>query len=97
MRIISRRRLREFWQVHAEAQGKLSAWHKVTESANWTTFQELRGTFPSADQVGRLVVFNLSSYRVISRVWYEKGTVYIRNVLTHQEYDRNKWKNDPWF
>ena len=97
MRVISRRVLRDFWQIHAEAEGKLSAWYKVVESANWTTFHELRGTFPSADQVGRLVVFNVSSYRVIARVWYEKGMVYIRGALTHQEYDRDKWKNDPWF
>lgn len=97
MRIISRRALREFWQTHAEAERPLAGWYKVVKSAAWTTFQEVRGTFPSADQVGRLVVFNVSSYRLITRVWYEKGTVFIRKVLTHQEYDRDRWKDDPWF
>jgi mRNA interferase HigB len=75
----------------------LAGWYKVVKSATWTTFQEVRGTFPSADQVGRLVVFNVSSYRLIARIWYEKGKLFIRAVLTHQEYDSDKWKDDPWF
>lgn len=97
MRIISRKALRQFWQQHAEAERPLAGWYKVVQSATWTTFQEVRGTFPSADQVGRLVVFNVSSYRLIARIWYEKGKLFVRAVLTHQEYDRDKWKDDPWF
>ncbi len=97
MWIISRRRLREFWEEHPEAKVALAGWFKVAESAEWTNFQEVRNTFPSADQVGRLVVFNVGSYRLVARIWYERWKLFIRAVLTHKDYDRDKWKDDPWF
>jgi mRNA interferase HigB len=27
--------------------------------------------------------------------WYK--AIYIREFLTHAEYDKDKWKNDEWF
>jgi mRNA interferase HigB len=27
---------------------------------------------------------------------FSKQKVFIRHVLTHADYDKNKWKNDPW-
>jgi mRNA interferase HigB len=45
-----------------------------------------------------LTVFNIGGnrYRLIARVEYEQQRVYIRHVLTHAEYDKGAWKNDPW-
>jgi mRNA interferase HigB len=61
---------------------------------NFASFAELRSLFPTADQVGRLTVFNIGSNRVrlIAAIHYNRRKVYIRAVLTHQEYDQNKWK-----
>ena len=44
-------------------------------------------------------MFNIggNKYRLITRIEYERQEVYIRNVLTHAEYDREDWKRDPWF
>nr|MCF6372505.1 type II toxin-antitoxin system HigB family toxin [Tychonema sp. BBK16] len=28
---------------------------------------------------------------------YESQLVYIKYILTHAEYDKEKWKNDPYF
>jgi mRNA interferase HigB len=28
---------------------------------------------------------------------YEYQKIFIRHVLTHAEYDREEWKNAPWF
>jgi mRNA interferase HigB len=49
--------------------------------------------------VGRLTVFNIAGnkYRLIARVEYELQRVYVRKVLTHDEYNKDKWKDDPWF
>lgn len=46
-----------------------------------------------------MTVFNVAGnkLRLIARVEYELGMVFIRQVLTHHEYDQDKWKNDPWF
>ncbi|HMN27602.1 MAG TPA: type II toxin-antitoxin system HigB family toxin, partial [Caldilineaceae bacterium] len=60
---------------------------------------ELRRDFPSADQVRRLTVFDIGGnhFRLIARVEYASQRVYVRAVLTHAEYDVEKWKNDDWF
>jgi mRNA interferase HigB len=99
MWVISRARLRAFWETHADAETRLRAWYQVVEAATWANWSDLRRTFPSADQVGRLTVFNIggNAYRLVARVEFEKHRVYIRRVMTHQEYDANEWKNDPWF
>lgn len=50
--------------------------------------------FPAADQVGRLTVFNISgnTARLIAAIHYNRQKVYIRVVLTHEEYDEDAWK-----
>lgn len=99
MHVISLRRLREFWEKHPDAQSPLRAWFKQVDHAKWENFSELQSVFPSADQVKRMTVFNIggNKYRLISCVEYERQRVYIRTVLTHAEYDKEKWKNDPWY
>ncbi|MBI3972945.1 MAG: type II toxin-antitoxin system HigB family toxin [Chloroflexi bacterium] len=99
MRVISRRRLREFWQVHPRGEVSLRSWYKVVSAASWREFTELRHSFPSADQVGRLVVFNIAGnrYRLTALVDYGWQKVFVRRVMTHEEYNEGGWKNDPWF
>lgn len=65
----------------------------MTQSA-FESFAELRMTFPSADLVGDLVVFNIggNKYRLIVSFHFNRGKVYVRHVLTHGEYDRGAWK-----
>jgi len=62
---------------------------------NFTNLDELRVTFPTADRVGDLVVFNIggNKYRLIASIHFNRSKVYIRHVLTHQEYDRGGWKS----
>jgi mRNA interferase HigB len=98
VRVISRRRLREFWQVHARAEASLPTWYKVVSTADWRGFAELRQTFPSADQVGRLVVFNVAGnrYRLTALVDFAWQKVFVRRIMTHEEHDDGGWKDDPW-
>ena len=74
----------------------LSAWRKTTEHADWDNFFSLRQTFGSADQVGNCVVFDVGNnrFRLIGRVNYAKGIVYVLKVMDHLEYDRNTWVDD---
>ena len=62
---------------------------------------ETRRTFRHADPIkvasGNVVtVFNSGGnhYRIVAAIHYNRGTVYILRVLTHSEYDRNKWKEE---
>ena len=99
VRIISKRALREFWEWHPEAERRLRLWHQVVAAAEWSTWEDVRQTFPAADLVGRFVVFNVggNNYRVIARIEFKWRRVYIRHVLTHSEYSTDAWKRDPWF
>jgi mRNA interferase HigB len=99
MHVITRVRLKEFWEKHPNAETSLRLWYKLTSLAQWQNFVELRQIFPSADQVENLTVFNIggNNYRLITLVDYEYKKVFIRHVLTHAEYDKQNWKNDEWF
>ena len=99
MHIISHSRLVEFWKDHPNAQTSLKLWYKLTNTAGWRSFVELRGTFSSADQVEKLVVFNIggNKYRLIAFIDYRYQKVFVRHILTHAEYDKNNWKKDDWY
>ena len=94
MHITSMRRLREFWSVHPQAERPLRAWYTHVQRANWAHFAQVRLDFPSADQVKRLTVFHIggNNYRLVARIEFEKQRVYIRSVMTHNDYDRDKLK-----
>ena len=96
MHVISLKALRAFWSRYPEAESALRRWHQVVESATWNTFADIRGTFSSADSYQRCVIFNVggNKYRIIAAVHYDRRKVYLRNVLTHAEYDRGDWKAD---
>lgn len=90
--------MREFWQVHPGAEVSLQAWCKVVGASAWNDFAQLRATFPNADQVGRLLVFNVAGnrFRLIARIECQWQKVFVRQVLTHDDYDRESWTRDPW-
>ena len=98
VRVISKRRLRAFWERHAGTEASLAQWHQVLSQGHWHNFAELRSTFASADQVRRLTVFNVkgNDLRVIGRIDYNKQILWVRRVCTHAEYNKNEWKEDPW-
>jgi mRNA interferase HigB len=46
------------------------------------------------DAVGKRTVFDIGGhkYRLIASIHYNTGKVYVRDVLTHAEYDKGGWK-----
>ena len=94
MHIISRKALRQFWEQHSDSKQALVRWFKIVRHADFQDFSELRSTFPSADKVGQWIMFNIggNKYRLITAIHFNRDKVYIRHVLTHQEYDKGSWK-----
>ena len=94
MHIISRKALRLFWEKHPDSQAPLIRWFRVVRNTQFGSFAEIRAVFPSADLVGKWVIFNIggNKYRLISSVHFNRGKLYVRAVLTHREYDEEKWK-----
>jgi len=96
MHVISFKRIREFFSTHRDAESSLTAWYKTTKKANWQNLAELKQVYPSADLVDRHTVFNIggNKYRLVTRILYASQKVFILKVMTHAEYDRDKWKEE---
>ena len=91
MRIISRKVLREFWEIHPDAQQPLQAWYADVKKADWQSPMDIKNVYRNASIVANnRVVFNIkgNKYRLVVAVQYEYRLVYIRFVGTHQAYDK---------
>ncbi len=100
MWVIAKSHLRRFWESRKDdseiAQKDLLTWFKLAESADWANFAALKQTFGSADQVGNCVIFDVGNnrFRLIGRVFYAAGKLYILRVMDHHEYDKGRWIDD---
>ena len=94
MHVITRKRLNEFAKRHSDAHSSLLHWYREIKKREFSNLEELRRIFPSADQVDNLTVFNIggNKFRLVSAIHYNRKRVYIRAILTHQEYARGTWK-----
>lgn len=91
MRVIAKKTLRDFWSLHADSEQQLKAWYEEAESGNWKNTQDIKLLYPSASFVsGNRVVFNIkgNSYRLIVKINYDYGIIWIRFIGTHAEYDK---------
>ena len=86
--------MREFAKAHKEAEGPLSAWYAIMSKTDFPSFAELKRVFRSVDKVGKFTVFDIggNKFRLVAAIHYNRRKVYIRHVLTHAEYDQDKWK-----
>src|SRR5687767_10250066 len=95
MRVISKARLRQFWEQHPDAEGPLRAWytHVNSRTTAWHSWADVRASFATASFVGRCVVFNIggNKYRLVTRVLYSSQKVLVLKVMTYQEYDDDTW------
>jgi mRNA interferase HigB len=96
MHVISKKKLREFWERYPKAQSPLESWFQIARKAEWESYAEVRAAFNTADQAGRFTVFDIggNKYRLIAVIHFNRGKLYVRHVLTHAEYDEGKWKNE---
>jgi mRNA interferase HigB len=99
MHIISYRKLKEFITKHADSREALDNWYRIASKVVWSNLVEVQKVFPLAEAVSNFTVFNIKGnrYRLITSIDYEKKLIYIKYVLTHAEYDKEQWKNDPYF
>jgi mRNA interferase HigB len=65
------------------------------EGADFGGPQDLKQMFgASVDFVGQQIVFDVggNKIRTISKVTFGQRIILVTHVLTHAEYDKNKWK-----
>jgi mRNA interferase HigB len=95
--VISKRGLMELAEskkVDSVTMSELDAWFRAAHAAAWRSLVDVRRDFPATDQVGSALVFNIrhNRYRLIAFVVYRKQKLYVKALLTHNEYDREDWK-----
>ncbi len=81
----------ELAQRHPEAQEELDAWFHEAMMVRWSNPAEVKLKYGSASILkGSRVVFNIcgNKYRLVVKINYPYGVVYVRFAGTHQEYDR---------
>lgn len=100
MRVIKPAALRSYWLVHADAKAWLNNWLRLVQQASWQNINDVRLTFRSADAAtvnsgSTVTIFNVkgNKYRLIVAIHYNTQRVYIRDFMTHTEYDSMKWKD----
>ena len=93
MHIISRKRLLQATEDHGDLAVPLDVWFRLAKSAKWKNLLEVRQLFPTADPVGEFTVFNIkgNAYRLITEINYKTGKIYIRQVLSHADYNKGGW------
>ncbi len=92
MRVITWKRLREFATKHPHALEPMKVWRKLMEAHSFAGPADVKRVFgTNVDFLpGHIVVFDVggNKYRISVNIRYELGRVFIREVMTHTEYDR---------
>ena len=93
MNVISKRGLMNLAAKHSETVAVLEHIYRVARKSRWHGLHEVREAFPSADQVGSVLIFNVlgGNYRLIMTVSYSRQLMHVKALLTHGEYDRKEW------
>jgi mRNA interferase HigB len=94
MQVVHWGRAKKFIQHHPAAEIPLKQWKAAVQAAQWINFPDVRSTFRTVDWVDGRLVFNIkgNAYRLIAIAAFASGRIYIRHVLTHEEYDNEDWK-----
>jgi mRNA interferase HigB len=100
MRVISKARLKKFWESRdsEDSEQPLRAWYTLVSNREvaWQNWGDVRAMYGSAGLVGNCVVFNVAGnkYRLITRILYPSQKVFVLKVMTHKEYDKDLWKEE---
>lgn len=93
MRVIAKKVLRDFWEIHDDCEQQLKSWFQEASIAHWKNPNEIKLDFPSASILNdNRVVFNIKGnhYRLIVKLNYDYQMIWIRFIGTHAAYDKIK-------
>ena len=97
MRLIAIKNLRANACRYPDAKKAVKTWYLVVKNAAWSSLEDVREVYRDAESVGNFTIFNIkgNNYRLIVGINYVKQRAYFKFFLTHAEYDKDYWKNDP--
>ncbi len=90
MKIVSHKKLVDFYLEHHKARIPLENWYIIVKRAKWKSFADVKNDFNTTDSIGnQRYIFNIkgNDYRLVVVIQFAHEYVYIRFVGTHTEYD----------
>jgi mRNA interferase HigB len=99
VRLIALKNLLQAAAIYPDVANQIEDFYQILKAANWQNLEEVKQSFSSAEVVGNFTVFNIkgNNYRLILSINYQKQIAFFKHFLTHAEYDKDKWKNDPFY
>jgi mRNA interferase HigB len=99
MHLIAPRKLQEAAAQYPDTKIWVKNFCKTIKLATWQNLIEVQELFSSAEAVGEFTVLNVkgNSYRLILSIDYEAQVAYFKYFLTHADYDKESWKDDPYY
>ena len=97
MHLISAGQLKRVASRYPDVTKTIQAFCKTIRQAEWKSLVELQQAYKDAESVGNFTILNIkgNQYRLILDIDYEEQVAYFKYFLTHADYDKEKWKNDP--
>jgi mRNA interferase HigB len=94
MHIISHAKIIEAQKAHPECRNALEQWYRFTKRVHWESYSDVKSCFSSVDKIGDKFVFDIggNKLRLITAIHFNTQKVFVRLVLTHNQYDKGDWK-----
>ena len=83
--------LKAYWDEHRETREHIESWYTITKAASWKNPNDIKAQFRNASILkNSRVVFNIkgNDHRLIVKIHYNTGIVYIRFIGTHKAYNQ---------
>lgn len=95
MRLLGKNIIDDFKKKHSSSRKALDRWVKLIESTDFNNTHDVKHLFGgNVDFVNHQVVFDVggNKVRAVTKIQYGVKIVLVTHVLTHTDYDKNKWK-----
>lgn len=94
LKVVHWGRARQFIRLHPVAGEPLKAWKKAAQDNQWRSYPDVKRTFNTVDWYDDILIFDIggNKFRLIAICRFNQGNLYIQQVLTHGEYEKDNWK-----
>lgn len=99
MHLISAGKLKLAVAKYPDVTKAIQAFCKTIKQVQWQNLIDVQQIYRDAEAVENFTVFKIkgNKYRLILDIDYTEQVAYFKYFLTHAQYDREQWKNDPYF
>jgi len=94
MKVVSRKVVDDFIKKHPTGKSSIESWYYEAMNSSWKTSMDIKNRYANASFIEKNhVIFNIkgNSFRLVTKVAYNSGTVFIKWIGTHSEYNKKSF------